>query len=201
MGQHFNPKKHLNVLLAAMLAFFALAITLVTIIAFASGKANPGTLLRKAEKPPVSGKAAAENEQTRAKDGTAFMQFDQIRAVLRMDSASDSAGASPVSGAMAIGDFTTVIVKPWFSYPAQANLADTVSAEGAFFDATAFYEELVLKKRKLRQIFPEYFARYSAAELLEKGEAEVKRELTELINAELTMGKITQLYMEEYIFF
>ncbi|MDR1786610.1 MAG: hypothetical protein LBR23_09165 [Spirochaetaceae bacterium] len=84
------------------------------------------------------------------------------------------------------GEGAVVLVSPWFSYSP---------------GDSAFYEELSAKNRKLRAIFVDYFSRRTPSELLRKGEAAVKKELAELINGELTLGRISELFFDEYVFF
>ncbi|MBO7135098.1 MAG: hypothetical protein J6V73_00570, partial [Spirochaetaceae bacterium] len=79
----------------------------------------------------------------------------------------------------------SLVVKPFFTFPAEDN---------------AFFEELVQKKRRLRSVFLDYFALHSKDELIKMGEAAVKQELIEKLNAELMLGKIDVLYFDEYIF-
>ena len=78
-----------------------------------------------------------------------------------------------------------VILAPYFTYE-----------EGD----TELNEELNLKMRHFRAIFADYFSAHTQKELTEKGEAEIKAELTEKINSELVLGKIKNLYFSEYIF-
>lgn len=78
-----------------------------------------------------------------------------------------------------------IVITPFFTYPASD---------------TAFFEELVQKKRLIRSIMMEYFALHSKDELLEMGENKVKDELIARINGELVLGKIDVLYFNEYIF-
>ncbi|MDD6487230.1 MAG: hypothetical protein PUF61_09830 [Spirochaetales bacterium] len=79
----------------------------------------------------------------------------------------------------------SLVVTPFFTFPTTDD---------------AFFEELVQKKRKLRSVFLDYFALHSKDELLKMGDAKVKQELIEKLNAELMLGKIDVLYFEDYIF-
>ena len=79
----------------------------------------------------------------------------------------------------------TLIVTPYFSYPVQDK---------------AFFEEIVQKKRRIRSLVLNYFALYTKDELLQIGEPRVKQDLIDKINAELTLGNITVLYFNEYLF-
>ena len=79
----------------------------------------------------------------------------------------------------------SLVITPFFTFPTADN---------------AFFEELVQKKRRLRSVFLDYFALHSKDELIKMGEAAVKQELIEKLNAELMLGKIDVLYFNEYIF-
>ncbi len=77
----------------------------------------------------------------------------------------------------------TVVVNPYFPYPASD---------------LAFREELVSKTRSLRTAMLDWFAMKRVDELESLGEAAVKRELLDRINARLTLGRIETLYFSEY---
>jgi flagellar FliL protein len=79
-----------------------------------------------------------------------------------------------------------VLVSPWFTYPG---------------DDQAFYEELSQKSRKIKGIVTGYFSSQGAKDLLNKGEGTVKEELRGLINGELLLGQIGELYFDDYLFF
>ena len=78
-----------------------------------------------------------------------------------------------------------LVVEPSFEYPT---------------NDTAFYEEIFRKNQKLTLLIKNYFEGFTKDELLEKGEQEIKITLTELINAELVLGKIGTIYLTEYMF-
>lgn len=79
-----------------------------------------------------------------------------------------------------------LVITPYFPYPAN----DSV-----------FFEEISSKNRKLQQIITQYIHNYTQAELLNKKEYIIKKELLTLCNNALIMGQISNLYFEEYIFF
>ena len=83
------------------------------------------------------------------------------------------------------GIFCSVSLRVWFSYPA----GDTV-----------FYEELCQKERSIRSIILEYFASHTKKELLSLGEQQIKDELRTQINETLILGKIINVYFDEYLF-
>ncbi|WP_428770976.1 hypothetical protein V1L52_03785 [Treponema sp. HNW] len=144
-------------------ALFAAAVLIFgTAIAFVSGKAEPGTALRKKDPSP-------EVLEKKIQPGEAvFSHVGTIRC-----STSDT---PPVP----------LVITPYFRYSAEDR---------------AFYEELTQKVRKIRLIIGEYTEQYTRAELLRRGEEKIKNDLTDLINRELVLGKIENLYFSEYIFF
>ncbi len=79
----------------------------------------------------------------------------------------------------------TIVLSPWFSYTTGDK---------------ALYEELSQKKLKFRSIFIGYFSQYTKKELLSHGETAIKLDLKHLINQELILGKIKEVYFNEYIF-
>lgn len=80
---------------------------------------------------------------------------------------------------------TTIILQPWFSYED---------------NGTAFKEELSGKRKKIRSIITDYFFSQTHEQLVDGGEGRVKTDLLNLVNSELTMGKILEIYFEEYLF-
>lgn len=79
-----------------------------------------------------------------------------------------------------------LVLEPWFSYPQ---------------DDTEFYEELSQKDRQIKSLITEYFTAHTKQELLDNGEQNIKAELKELINGQLVLGKIKDIYFKEYIYF
>ena len=80
---------------------------------------------------------------------------------------------------------TVLVVSPWLAYPA----GDTV-----------FYEELARKKGLIKGIFQAYFSSKSKEELLEETEVKIEENLKEEINTQLSLGKISDIYLTDYIF-
>lgn len=78
-----------------------------------------------------------------------------------------------------------VILRAWFAY------------EGG---GTEFREELSGKRRKIRGLIADYFQGRTYGQLLDGGEGKVKGDLLRLINGELSMGEISAVYFEEYLF-
>ena len=78
-----------------------------------------------------------------------------------------------------------LVVNPWVSY-----------AEGD----TVFYEEIARKRGVIKGICTTYFSERSKNHLLSITEKKVEQELIELINAQLSLGKIQDVYFTDYIF-
>ena len=79
-----------------------------------------------------------------------------------------------------------LIVEPWFSLAA---------------GDTPLLEELKQKRRKEQNIIENYFGMYTESELKAKGLTQIKEELCALINEQLVLGKIENVYFTEYMFF
>jgi flagellar basal body-associated protein FliL len=166
-----------RILLIAAAALFAV-IALGTLFSFAAKKARPGAHLRRFEPLPAAESAEAQQNQRgkkRLADGgkaLAYTGLGQIRI--------------PVKNRDAEEDAQIVLVSPWFLYPA---------------DDAPFYEELSAKSRKLKLLFSDYFSQGTMDELLSRGETNIKADLLALINDELTLGTISALFFDEYVFF
>ena len=78
-----------------------------------------------------------------------------------------------------------LVVNPWLSY-----------AEGD----TVFYEEIARKRGVIKGICTTYFSERSKNHLLSITEKKVEQELMELINAQLSLGKVQDVYFTDYIF-
>lgn len=78
-----------------------------------------------------------------------------------------------------------LVVNPWLSY-----------AEGD----TVFYEEIARKRGVIKGICTTYFSERSKNHLLSITEKIVEQELIELINAQLSLGKVQDVYFTDYIF-
>ncbi|NLM00235.1 MAG: hypothetical protein GX220_02130 [Treponema sp.] len=68
-------------------------------------------------------------------------------------------------------------------------------------DDIAFYEELLQKTVKMREIIISYFSTNTKEYFLTFGEELIKHDLLSLLNEQLVLGQIERLYFSEYIFF
>lgn len=101
-----------------------------------------------------------------------FKEFGTLRSRLLSEEGSKEAG--PV-----------LVVTPWLSYEN---------------DDSAFYEELVAKKKLFESYILEFFSSKTKNALLSIGEKEAKKQLLERFNQQLSLGKINAIYFDDYIF-
>ena len=66
---------------------------------------------------------------------------------------------------------------------------------------TLYYEELCTKTRSLKSAIVSYFSEQTKAQLQKKGESTIKMQLKSILNKELVLGKIDELFFGEYLFF
>lgn len=80
---------------------------------------------------------------------------------------------------------TLIVVSPWFSYPK---------------DDTEFFEELSRKRVLITGLITNYFTSHTKSQLDQIPEEEIKATLLSQINAQLSLGKLGDLYFTDYIF-
>ena len=80
---------------------------------------------------------------------------------------------------------TIMILSPWLAYPA----GDTV-----------FYEELSRKSGSIKGIFQAYFSARTKNQLLTETEERISQIIIEEINADLALGKVSDIYFTDYLF-
>ncbi len=114
---------------------------------------------------------ASVTGEVSGEDGYDFSVFDGI-GTLRLSSCDDE----PVP----------IVLSVYFYYPTNDSL---------------YYEELCTKTRSLKAVISGYFAGQTVAQLQKRGESTVKAQLRNLLNKELVLGKIDELYFGEYLFF
>jgi len=102
---------------------------------------------------------------------TAYSEIGQIRAFTR-DEGEDS-------------EKCVILVTPWFEYDGTD---------------TAFYEELDRKHLSIKNLIANYFSTRTKSELFKNGEDKIKEELKSQINDSLTLGKISAIYFNDYLF-
>ena len=80
---------------------------------------------------------------------------------------------------------TIMILSPWLAYPA----GDTV-----------LYEELSRKSGSIKGIFQAYFSARTKNQLLTETEERIVQIIMEEINADLALGKVSDIYFTDYLF-
>ena len=80
---------------------------------------------------------------------------------------------------------TVMVISPWLADPA----GDTV-----------LYEELSRKSGVFRGIFQAYFSSRTKNQLLSETEEKIVKIIMEEINADLALGKISEIYFTDYLF-
>ena len=78
-----------------------------------------------------------------------------------------------------------MVISPWLAYPA----GDTV-----------FYEELARKSGSIKGSFQTYFSARTKNQLLSETEEKIVEFLKEEINADMALGKISDIYFTDYLF-
>lgn len=63
-----------------------------------------------------------------------------------------------------------------------------------------FFEELSRKNQSIKEIFTDYFNSKTKEELNSLGEKNIKNELKDRINQNMSLNKIQEIYFEDYIF-
>lgn len=112
-------------------------------------------------------------------DFVAYYEIGSIRIVTTKNSNNE------VNSQNDLENTCVLVVNPWVSY-----------ADGD----TVFYEEIARKRGVIKGICTTYFSERSKDHLLSITETKVEQELMELINAQLSLGKIQDLYFTDYIF-
>lgn len=132
-----------------------------------------GLLNRKNHTPEIlisQGKA----ESLMAPSDTTEVTYYEL-GTLRISTASEN---SDESGSL-------MILSPWLAYPA----GDTV-----------LFEELSRKSGSIRGIFQAYFSARTKNQLLTETEDHIETVIKDEINAELALGKISDIYFTDYLF-
>ena len=102
---------------------------------------------------------------------TAYYEVGRIRITTEKEDGSE---ISPV-----------LVISPWLSYPKE----DSV-----------FYEEIARKIPAIKGIMQSYFSSKTKNELLQETEEVIEKKLVAEINAQFTLGKISDIYFTDYIF-
>ena len=162
-------------ILAAIIAVIFISIMVVTVVTLATQAGRPGKNLRDADPEPTPREIENLNKKLDDKIA-AYTGLGTIRCITAPDTtASDEQDL--------VG--TVVVVTPWLAYP-----------EGD----TVFYEELARKRMVISSIFTTYFSTRTKVQLLSTTEDKIKAELMSQINEQMSLGKISAIYLTDYIF-
>ena len=101
-----------------------------------------------------------------------FKEFGTLRIRLMPEKGSNAPGA-------------LLVVTPWLSYGSSDS---------------AFYEELVAKKKMFSSYIMEYFSEKTKNALLSIGEKQAKKDLLQRMNSQLSLGKLQAIYFDDYMF-
>ena len=159
-----------DIVLFSIIGALVLIILFGTVIGLASRKAAPGKNLRDADPDPTPREIENLNKKLDDKIA-AYTGLGTIRCITAPENEED------------IG--TAVVITPWLSYP-----------EGD----TVFFEELARKRLIITGIFTSYFGAYTKVELLSRTEESIKTDLLSQINEQMSLGKISGIYLTDYIF-
>ena len=159
-----------DIVLFSIIGALVLIILFGTVIGLASRKAAPGKNLRDADPAPTPREIENLNKKLDDKIA-AYTGLGTIRCITAPENEED------------IG--TAVVITPWLSYP-----------EGD----TVFFEELARKRLIITGIFTSYFGAYTKVELLSRTEDKIKQDILEQINEQMSLGKISGIYLTDYIF-
>lgn len=163
-------KFSLNKILLIIIGFLVVTIFVGTTLAFSLKKAEPGKDLRQTDPSPTE----IQNLNNSSKQKlAAYTELGTIRAITAPDSKKQD-------------DFgTPVIITAWITYP-----------EGD----TVFFEELARKKNVIINCISTYFLERTKLDLLSTSEEKIKADLLQIINGQLVLGKIQNVYFTDYLF-
>ena len=163
-------KFSLNKILLIIIAFLVVTIFVGTTLAFSLKKAEPGKDLRQADPSPTEIQNLNNSSNQKL---AAYTELGTIRAITAPDSKKQD-------------DFgTPVIITAWITYP-----------EGD----TVFFEELARKKNVIINCISTYFLERTKLDLLSTSEEKIKADLLQIINGQLVLGKIQNVYFTDYLF-
>ena len=159
-------------ILLIVIAAIVVILFLGTVIGLATKKAAPGKNLRNDDPEPTAREIENLNKHSDSPIA-AYTGLGTIRCITA-PAADDPDDAG-----------TAVVITPWLSYPE---------------DDTVFFEELARKRLIITGIFTIYFGAYTKVELLSRTEDSIKQNLMEQINEQMSLGKISGIYLTDYIF-
>ena len=168
-----NNKIKLNTVLYSIIIALVIVLIIGTITGFVKKNESPSDEVLLQQGKAINLSAPANT------DFVAYYEIGSIRIVTTKKSNNE------VNSQNDLENTCVLVVNPWVSY-----------AEGD----TVFYEEIARKRGVIKGICTTYFSERSKEYLLSITETKVEQELMELINAQLSLGKIQDLYFTDYIF-
>lgn len=141
-----------------------------TIIGFATKKARPGKNYRTADPSPNQIESLNKNREEQI---AAFTGINTLRILTLPEEGNEKDNGA------------SLVVKPWFSYPE---------------DNTEFYEELSKKRNLMTGIITSYFSTKTKSQLMMISEDDIKLQLLNEINGQMTLGQIQDIYFTDYLF-
>ena len=172
MKPRFNFSKS-DIILFSIIGVLLLVIVFGTVIGLASKKAAPGKNLRNADPEPTAREIENLNKHSDSPIA-AYTGLGTIRCITLPDTDNNPDDTG-----------TAVVITPWLSYPQ---------------DDTVFFEELARKRLIITGIFTSYFSSCTKVELLSRTEDKIKQDIMEQINDQMSLGKISGIYLTDYIF-
>lgn len=149
---------------------------LISLIILVTIVASIAKLFTKNKNQFISDPLPTEIESLNKKNGEEMAAFTGISTIRITPLASPDSEENPA----------ILVITPWFSYPA---------------DDTEFYEELSRKRTLITSILTYYFSSKTKEEIIALPEETIKNALLTEINGNLSLGKISQLYFTDFIFF
>lgn len=168
-----SNKIKLNTVLYSIIIALVIVLIIGTITGFVKKNESPSDEVLLQQGKAINLSAPANT------DFVAYYEIGSIRIVTTKNSNNE------VNSQNDLENTCVLVVNPWVSY-----------AEGD----TVFYEEIARKRGVIKGICTTYFSERSKEYLLSITETKVEQELMELINAQLSLGKIQDLYFTDYIF-
>ena len=168
-----SNKIKLNTVLYSIIIALVIVLIIGTITGFVKKNESPSDEVLLQQGKAINLSAPANT------DFVAYYEIGSIRIVTTKNSNNE------VNSQNDLENTCVLVVNPWVSY-----------AEGD----TVFYEEIARKRGVIKGICTTYFSERSKEYLLSITETKVEQELMDLINAQLSLGKIQDLYFTDYIF-
>lgn len=176
----------LNKILGGICFLIVLVIIIGTAIALKPQKPQEQVTFRPAKPVPTIEEQIQQAQQAQ-QENTAAQNTEQTETSQSFDSYLHI-GELRIGTKMDEDNQTTAVIllEPWVSY----NNTDP-----------AFQEELFTKKAQFKTIVMDFFSHRTAGQVKAMGEDLLKSQLLELMNQELVLGSISEIFFDKYLFF